>query len=88
MPIDQIPPFDGKPCPACPEEVRDLAACAHNAVGAIEAARDGHGGWERAWRKLGELKRSLERFQPIMDAHFDNKEHAFGPGGILGNKPA
>ena len=57
-------------CPACPVEVRNLAACAHNALGAMEAARDGHGGWESAWRELAYLKEVLEQFQPIMDAHF------------------
>ncbi len=57
-------------CMACPVEVRDLSACARNAVSAVEMAQAGTGDWSRANRKLADLKASLTRFQPILDAHF------------------
>lgn len=59
----------GHSCPACPLAVRSLAAAAHNAHGAVTAALEGHGGWDRARRKLGYLRDSLDRFQEAMDGH-------------------
>jgi hypothetical protein len=60
----------GHSCPACPQDARSLHATAHNALGAVEAALAGHGGWDRAYRKMGELKRALETFKGISDGHF------------------
>ena len=60
----------GHVCPACPQHVRNLAATAHNALGAVEAALAGTGGWDRAHRKMGGLRRSLETFREISDGHF------------------
>jgi hypothetical protein len=60
----------GHSCIACPQDVRNLAATAHNALGAVLAAMDGHGGWDRAQRKLASLSRALETFKVASDAHF------------------
>ena len=60
----------GHSCIACPQDVRNLAATAHNAHGAVVAALAGHGGWDRAQRKLAGLKNALEKFQQASDAHF------------------
>jgi len=57
-------------CIACPVEVRDLYATAHNATLAFEAALSGHGDSARAVRKLRELKESVERMKPIVEVHF------------------
>lgn len=65
-------------CMACPVEVRDLHACAKNAVTAMEMALSGSGDFSRALRKVGDLKRSAERFQPIVDAHFAAQDRKAG----------
>lgn len=51
-------------CPCCPIEVRDLFAVAHNA--AVRAP--GIYG--------GELKRAVEKMKPLIDAHFESREHS------------
>jgi hypothetical protein len=53
-------------CSACPQEVRDLYATAHNAVGALDRGD----GADRVYRKLAELRASLDRFQSVVDQHF------------------
>jgi len=60
----------GHSCIACPQDVRNLAATAHNALGAVKAAMGGSGSWERATRKLGSLERALETFNGASEAHF------------------
>lgn len=60
----------GHSCIACPQDVRNLAATAHNAHGAVLAALNGGGSWERAHRKLASLKGALETFKAASDAHF------------------
>jgi len=60
----------GHSCIACPQDVRNLAATAHNAHGAVLAALNGGGSWERAHRKLAGLKNALEKFGQASDAHF------------------
>lgn len=72
------PPFDGKPCPACPMEVRDLAATAHNALLAVDHARNSMGDWNRAYRKLEGLRGSLSRMQSIVNKHFADTKHSLG----------
>lgn len=49
-------------CAWCPDEVRDLAACAHNAVVNY--------GTERGPKKMADLKDAVARYEPAMDAHF------------------
>lgn len=58
-------------CSWCPVEVRALFATAHNAVLALDMARAGVGDFERAWRKLAELRETVHVVQPLLDAHFD-----------------
>jgi len=60
----------GHSCIACPQAARNLGATAHNALGAVRAALDGTGSWERAGRKLGSLGRALEQWQAALDEHF------------------
>jgi hypothetical protein len=60
----------GHSCIACPEDVRNLAATAHNAHGAVIAALNGSGSWNRARRKLASLRNALEKFAVASDAHF------------------
>lgn len=49
-------------CAWCPLEVRDRAACAHNAVVNY--------GTERERKKMADLKDAVTRYRPAMDAHF------------------
>jgi hypothetical protein len=67
---EQMRQETGHDCPACPTDVRNLAATAHNALGALTAARDGVGDWSRAWRKVEELRTALAILQLTSDAHF------------------
>ena len=60
----------GHSCIACPQDVRNLAATAHNAHGAVIAALNGGGSWARAHRKLASLKNALEDFAMASDMHF------------------
>jgi hypothetical protein len=46
-------------------------ATAHNAINALEAARDDVGGWSRAWRKVSELRAALETMQEFSKKHFE-----------------
>lgn len=69
----------GPPCAACPVEVRDLAATAHNFL----AAWDGdtvcriHG-------KVESLRSSLARFTLILDRHFAGHRDAAEAGEVGG----
>jgi hypothetical protein len=73
------PPFGGtEACIACPIEVRGLGAVAHNAVCAFEAAASGSGSWERAARKMAELRRAVDEWRPIVEAHFADPMHSHG----------
>lgn len=73
------PPFDGsEPCVWCPMEIRSLHATAHNAVGAFFAAVDGTGSWERAGRKMAELRQAVEHTRVGLDAHFADRMHSHG----------
>jgi hypothetical protein len=72
------PPFDGNPCPACPSIFRNLHAVAHNADEAFFAAGIGQGGWERAYRKMKELRQVVEEYQPLVDKHFEDGRHSHG----------
>lgn len=60
----------GHSCTACPTCVRNLGATARNALGAVRAALNESGSWERARRKLAELERALATHQVAVDAHF------------------
>lgn len=68
------PPFDGSdPCPACPWQVRDLAATAHNLLIAIDS-KD----WPRVFTKTERVRESLKRFQTVVDRHFADRAHSHG----------
>ena len=60
----------GHDCIVCPDGVRNLMATAHNAVGALYAAQNGTGSWERAWRKVAALRSAEARMQSVVDEHF------------------
>lgn len=61
------PPFDGKPCPFCPLEVRHLHAVAHNfAIGAADTTID-------------DLRKAVELCEPLSKAHFENARHFTSP---------
>jgi len=58
---------DGE-CPMCPVEIRNLAAVAHNFVVNVEKlGRQGD---------IAELRRAVERVQPLSDRHFANRAHS------------
>ena len=67
----------GHICIACPQDVRNLFAVAHNAHGAVTAALDGTGSWEHAGRKLAELKRAIDGFREVVEGeHFEAMQAA------------
>ena len=57
-------------CPYCPVSVRSLYAVAYNAMLALDMARAGMGDWERAWRKVGEMRETVLALEPLVAAHF------------------
>lgn len=68
------PPFDGKPCPACPMEIRNLMAVVHNL---LQAHKNGDLG--KTFQYLeNDLERAYELARPIMDHHFSSEKHAYG----------
>ena len=60
------PPYDGKLCPACPIEIRQLQAVAWKLT---------HGSRECT---MQDLKDASEAAQPIFDAHFADRVHSQG----------
>lgn len=66
-------------CDVCSIEIRNLFAVAHNAVNAIDAAKRQEGSWERAYRKVEQLRHGVEMMQPIMDAHFAEVNKSVDP---------
>ena len=69
------PPYDGKPCPCCPLEVRNLHAVAHNLVNAYD---DPDTDPYKIALKVRELRRAVAMMQPLADAHFADSMHAHG----------
>ena len=67
-------PFDGKPCPMCPMEIRNLHATAHNYINAVK----GGDSPERVARKFAGLVDAVEKAQPLADAHFADRLHSHG----------
>jgi hypothetical protein len=68
------PPFDGKPCPFCPVEVRNLAAVAHNLLTVWD---DPHRRFKLE-RRIQQLRDALKLVEPLSEAHFANRAHAHG----------
>lgn len=60
------PPFDGRACPCCPMEVRNLYAVAQNIVHRMPEIAG------------GDLKHAVARMKPLIDAHFANRMHSHG----------
>lgn len=57
-------------CPYCPVSVRTLYATSYNAMLALDMAREGVGDWDRAWRKVAEMRETVLALEPLMTAHF------------------
>jgi hypothetical protein len=55
-------------CPACPTEVRDLFAVAHNITVRMPNIAE------------GDLKRAVQNMQPLIDRHFANPDHSHPRG--------
>lgn len=73
------PPFDGRPCPACPIAVRDFYATAHNFLGQLESDPGARFGEARTHRKLAEFKESLARMGQLVHEHFADPRHSHPP---------
>ena len=61
----------GHDCIACPTDVRNLMATAHNALGQWEANQGGLADWPRLHRKMAALRSALDLLQPVADQHFE-----------------
>jgi hypothetical protein len=76
------PPFDGKPCPMCPVEVRWLYGTAINALNQFDAIfsyRDTSvSAYTKLREKMEELRAAIETVRPLVDAHFINRRHSHG----------
>ena len=65
-PMSRQPPFDGKPCPFCPDAIRNLYAVAHNiTIGSHNTTLD-------------DLGRAVGLCRPLADAHFADTMHSHG----------
>lgn len=65
----------GHQCPACPSAVRNIYATAYNAELAVTSAMSNNGSWERAGRKLAELKHAVDAFRAEhVNGHFEALE--------------
>lgn len=71
----QAQPVASNACPACPLEVRDLFAVAHNVVVDMPGIAD------------GDLKRAVKNMQPLIDRHFANRDHSHPPA-LAATQPA
>jgi hypothetical protein len=60
------PNRDVRVCDACPLPMRDLFAVAYNAVSQFRSGTD----YKRLTIKLAELGVAVDRYQPLIDAHF------------------
>lgn len=66
------PPFDGKPCPCCPTEVRGLYSTAHNLAARLLGKSDSSN------TTAEDLWAALEAMKPFIDAHFADSMHSHG----------
>jgi hypothetical protein len=66
------PPFDGKPCPCCPMEIRNLGAVAHNTLTVWD---DVHRR-DKLPQRMEELRAALQLYRPLVDAHFADRRHS------------
>lgn len=68
------PPYDGKPCPMCPLEIRGLAAIADNVVKAWDQYKE-DGSLYKVAAKIEDLRDIVKMAQPFVDAHFADHKH-------------
>lgn len=74
MPTTTEPPFDGKPCPFCPVEVRNLLAVAHNLL----VRYDDPNRRGAFLRSIEDLRAAVKACEPLCDAHFADPLHSHG----------
>lgn len=74
------PPYDGKPCPMCPMEMRGLAAIAHNLVNAWDSYKESGESFCKVAAKMEDLRDAVKMVQPFVDAHFADRKHSHGAG--------
>lgn len=71
------PPYDGKPCPMCPIEIRNLHAVAHNYVN-VQRGRS-----MSSDTSIDDLERAVEAVKPLAEAHFADRMHSNGEVGTV-----
>jgi len=76
MTNDREPPYDGKPCPMCPIEIRNLHAVAHNFLNRWDAWRQHGGDFGAVVEKARDLERAVQLAKPLADAHFADRAHS------------
>jgi hypothetical protein len=57
-------------CAFCPLSTRALYAVAYNAMLALDMAKAGMGDWDRAWRKVAEMRETVLAIEPLVTEHF------------------
>jgi hypothetical protein len=68
------PPFDGKPCPMCPVEIRNLAAVAHNLLSQLDRGAS----LCTVQATLSSLRSAVKMVEPYSEAHFADPAHCYG----------
>lgn len=70
------PPFDGKPCPMCPVEIRNLAAVAHNLISQLDRKASEC----KIAETINSLRAAVKMVEPYSQAHFADPAHCYGEG--------
>lgn len=70
----QHPPYDGRPCPMCPMEIRNLSAVAHNLLAQLDRGASSC----KLEETLDSLRRAVESVRPYSEAHFADQYHSHG----------
>jgi hypothetical protein len=73
------PPFDGKQCPMCPMEIRNLYAASHNLLVRWDAWKKNGGSLCQVAEHMQNLRDAAASCQPLLDAHFADRKHSHGP---------
>jgi hypothetical protein len=68
------PPFDGRPCPMCPVEIRNLAAVAHNLLSQLDRGAS----LCTVQATLSSLRSAVKMVEPLSKAHFADPAHCYG----------
>lgn len=77
------PPFDGKPCPMCPVEIRNLAAVAHNLLSQLDRGAS----LCTVQATLSSLRGAVKMVEPYGEAHFADPAHCYGASTALSPRP-